>query len=109
MELFLVNEGLLHIGEAIFDCLDDNELVKCRQVNKSWLVFLEKYGRKRLRLKLDLVLAKKTYDVHYQDHEQMDRVNLVFDRETFFEYHKYCERSSKLMKNLVKMLKTNKF
>ena len=65
MDLFMFNEGLIHISEAIFGNLEDDELIKCLPVCKSWYDFINSYGRKRLIKKLDVILSLDRYDRSY--------------------------------------------
>ena len=84
MELFMLNEGLIHISETIFDYLEDDELIKCLQVCKSWHNFVNQYGRKRLIKKLDVIVAFHRYDTSYR---QSDFRKYGWAKRTLFEVH----------------------
>ena len=41
IESWISNQGLEHIPEKIFQCLDAKSLAKCRQVSQSWKTFID--------------------------------------------------------------------
>ena len=55
------SEGLLHLAEQIFDNVSIETIMEIVNVCRTWNVFLGKYARKRLILKLDSVLARNRY------------------------------------------------
>ena len=55
------SEGLLHLAEQIFDNVSIETIMESVNVCRTWNVFLGKYARKRLILKLDSVLARNRY------------------------------------------------
>ena len=84
MDLFMFNEGLIHISEAIFGNLEDDELIKCLSVCKSWYDFINSYGRKRLIKKLDVILSLDRYDSSYH---QSDFLKNGWKKRTLFAVH----------------------
>ena len=55
------SQGLLHLAEQIFDNVSIETIMESVNVCRTWNVFLGKYARKRLILKLDSVLARNRY------------------------------------------------
>ena len=61
MDSFTKNPGLFHISEKIFKFLDQNSLMDCRMVNKSWKQVLDQpiFWLKKLNSNTDIVSKDK--------------------------------------------------
>ena len=61
MESITKNSGLLHISEKVFKFLDQQSLMDCRMVNKSWKQVLDQpiFWLKKLNSNTDIVSKDK--------------------------------------------------
>ena len=48
----IINLGIPHVGELIFESLEDEELVKCLEVSQTWKILAENVLFKRWRYKI---------------------------------------------------------